>query len=118
MHPPELHGVLPVPLEFHVLMPNMTVVQQLDAVTDTSMPQHIGNFQFQVMCVHFAIDNATNALAYKATFKDDGIPTGMSPIVDILAFPGMFPFHHSLVLPVTYLFEIIPPLLPLCHYPH
>ena len=65
--PTELLFVLPVPLEFHILMLNIIVLQLSNAVADIIMPQRPANIQILLTSVQFVADNAPHALASSAT---------------------------------------------------
>ena len=69
LHPTELTGDLPVPLECHTLTMNTIELQLSDADADISMLQC--SAQFRILCIkaHFVADNASHALASSATAK-------------------------------------------------
>ena len=67
LHPTELPGNLPVPLECHTLTMN-TVELQLSGA-DISMLQCSAKFLILFINAHFVADNASHALASSATAK-------------------------------------------------
>ena len=69
LHPTELPGDLPVPLECHTLTLNTIKLQLSDAVADTSMIQCSAQFLILFVNVHFVADNASHALASSAAVK-------------------------------------------------
>ena len=69
MHPTELPGDLPVPLECHSLTMNTIELQVSDAVADIGMLLCSAQFQILFINAHFVADNASHALASSATVK-------------------------------------------------
>ena len=69
LHPKEISGDLPVPLECHILTMNTIVLQLSDAVIDINMLQCSAQFRILIINVHFVADNAYHALASSATAK-------------------------------------------------
>ena len=69
LHPTELPGDIPVPLECHTLTLNTIKLQLSDAIADTSMMQCTTQFQIMFIDAHFVADNASHALASSATVK-------------------------------------------------
>ena len=67
LHPTELPGDLPVPLECHTLTMNTIELQLSDAVADISMLQCSAHFWIIFINAHFVADNASHALASSAT---------------------------------------------------
>ena len=67
LHPAELPGDLPVPLECHTLTINTIELQLSDAVADISMLQCSVQFLILFINAHFVADNASHALASSAT---------------------------------------------------
>ena len=69
LHPKELPGDLPVPLECHTLTMNMIMLQLADSVTDISILQCSDQFLILFINAHLVADNAYHALASSATAK-------------------------------------------------
>ena len=69
LHPTELAGDLPVPLECNILTLNTIKLQLSDAVADTSMLQCSAKFRILFINANFVADNASHALASSATVK-------------------------------------------------
>ena len=69
LHPTELHGDLPVPLECHTLTMNTIELQLSDAVANISMLQCTAQFLILFINAHFVADNASHALASSAIAK-------------------------------------------------
>ena len=67
MHPSELPGDLPVPLECHTLTRNTIELQLSDAVAVTSMRQYSAQFRILFINAHFVADTASHELASSAT---------------------------------------------------
>ena len=69
LHPTELPGDLPVPLECHTLTMHTIELQLSDAVAYISMHQCSAQFRILFINAHFVADNASHALASSATVK-------------------------------------------------
>ena len=69
LHPKELPGDLPVPLECLTLTMNTIALQLSDAVADISILQCSAQFRIRIINAHFVVDNATHALASSATAR-------------------------------------------------
>ena len=69
LHPKELPGDLPVPLECHTLTMKTIMLQLSDAVADISMLQCSAQIRILIITAHFVADNSTHAFASSATAK-------------------------------------------------
>ena len=69
LHPTELPGDLPVPLECHTLTMNTVELQLSGAVANISMLKCSAQFLILFINAHFVAQNASHALASSATAR-------------------------------------------------